>query len=95
MDAGGFVQALEYASDTRAKVIGKPSEEFYRLACSAIGFRPADCIMIGDDIESDVGGAKEAGLQSVLVKTGKFRAEDLNKGIQPDIVLDSIRDFMP
>jgi len=50
--------------------------------------------MIGDDIESDIGGAQTAGLQTVLVKTGKFRPQDLQTGIVTDIVLDSIADFL-
>ena len=104
MDAGGFVQALEYASQTEAKIIGKPSMEFYHLACEMLtcapkneevplGCKPHECIMIGDDIESDIGGAQVAGLQTALVKTGKFRAQDLEVGIQPDIIIDSIADF--
>ena len=29
--------------------------------------------MIGDDAEADVGGAMAAGLQGILVQTGKYR----------------------
>lgn len=94
MDAGGFVQALEYASQKEAKIIGKPSMEFYHLACKMLECQPKECIMIGDDTESDILGAQVAGLQTALVKTGKFRAQDLDVGIKPDIVIDSIADFM-
>ena len=90
MDAGCFVSALEYASGQKAEIIGKPSKEFYTLAAESLGVTPNECVMIGDDIESDVFGAQEAGLKGVLVKTGKFCDEDLNKGIVPDQVLDSI-----
>ena len=31
--------------------------------------------MVGDDIESDIGGALHAGLQAILVRTGKYREE--------------------
>lgn len=31
--------------------------------------------MIGDDIESDVGGAQACGLRGIQVRTGKFRLE--------------------
>lgn len=93
MDAGGFVQALEYASQKEAKIIGKPSVEFYHLACEMLTCKPQECIMIGDDIESDILGAQIAGLQTALVKTGKFRIQDLDTGIKPDIIIDSIADF--
>ncbi len=47
--------------------------------------------MVGDDIGSDVVGAQNVGLTGVLVRTGKFRASDLNgaKG-RPDHVIESI-----
>lgn len=93
MDAGCFVSALEYASGQKAQVIGKPSEESYHLACGNLGFAPQECIMIGDDIEGDVHGAKEAGLKAVLVQSGKYSDEDLKKGITPDFIYSSITSF--
>ena len=38
-----------------------------------LGLSPSDVVMIGDDIDSDVGGAMNAGCQGILVKTGKYR----------------------
>ncbi len=90
MDAGGFVAALEYAAQTSATIIGKPSQEFYHLACEDMGIDPSEAIMIGDDIESDILGAQKAGIQAVLVKSGKFTSADLNKGINPDYIIESI-----
>ena len=47
--------------------------------------------MVGDDIESDIAGAQQAGLQTALVQTGKYKAEFVQKtGIQPDTQLSSI-----
>ncbi|UFS61603.1 TIGR01458 family HAD-type hydrolase [Sulfurimonas sp. HSL-3221] len=90
MDAGGFVAALEYASDKTATVIGKPSADFYRLACAQMGLAPEAAVMIGDDIESDVGGAQAAGLRGILVETGKYTPADLTRGITPDAVFPSL-----
>ena len=51
--------------------------------------------MIGDDLWGDVRGAQEAGLQGWLVRTGKFRQDDLEtSGVKPDRVLDSIADII-
>lgn len=94
MDAGGFVAALEYASGKRAKVIGKPSRDFYHLACAAMKVAPEHAVMIGDDVESDVGGAQDAGLKGILVKTGKFTKTDLERGISPDATADSLADIL-
>ena len=50
--------------------------------------------MVGDDIEADIGGALNAGMTSVLVKTGKFRAETLRSyDIKPSYIIDSIADL--
>ena len=50
--------------------------------------------MVGDDVESDVGGALAAGLAGVLVRTGKYRDDALSvSGVQPTATLDSIADL--
>jgi len=94
MDAGCFVSALEYASGQKAQLIGKPSKEFYHLAAKSLNAGPNECVMIGDDIESDVSGAQQAGIYGILVQTGKFSEKDLDKGIMPDEVLESISDLL-
>ena len=68
----------QYSSQVQAEVIGKPSAAFFNQAAKMIGLSPGDLVMIGDDVESDVGGAMSAGLQGILVKTGKFRYVPLN-----------------
>ncbi len=89
LDAGPFVRALEFASGKRAKVIGKPSREFFLSAVRSMNLSPEECAVVGDDIESDVLGGMKAGLYGILVKTGKFREEDLKKG-KPDLVIESV-----
>ena len=90
MDAGGFIAALEFAANTEAKLIGKPSAEFFHLAVASMGLEPDEVLMIGDDIESDVKGAMDAGLRAALVKTGKFQPDDLHRGIEPDVILPDV-----
>jgi HAD superfamily hydrolase (TIGR01458 family) len=94
LDAGPFVAALEYASGKTARVVGKPSREFFELALADLGLGPNQVVMIGDDIEADIRGAQEAGLKTVLVKTGKYRPEDVLKtGIKPDTLIESIAEL--
>jgi ribonucleotide monophosphatase NagD (HAD superfamily) len=50
--------------------------------------------MIGDDIDSDVGGGQNAGLLGILVKTGKYRESYVAESdVQPDAVIDSFADL--
>ncbi len=91
LSAGPFVKALEYAAGPESILIGKPSKEFFMLAISDIGLSPGDCIMMGDDIETDIKGALSAGMEAILVRTGKFSAEKLEmSAIKPTAVIDSI-----
>ncbi len=91
LSTGPFVAALEYATGRKAKLMGKPSPEFFRLALKDVGVEAKDAAMIGDDIVTDVGGAQRLGMKGILVKTGKYR-EDLAKssGVIPDLTLESI-----
>ena len=90
LDAGAFVAALEYGAGCEAVVMGKPSAAFFELAAASLGVPASRVAVVGDDLEVDVGGAQAAGLRGVLVRTGKFREEDLARGgVKPDRVLDS------
>ena len=93
LDVAPFVKALECASDCQALIIGKPSPTFFESALSVLQCEPESALMIGDDIVGDIEAAQSAGIRSILVKTGKFREQDLQGRIRPDILLDSIADF--
>ncbi len=91
LDAGGYVAALETAAGVEAEICGKPAPGFFAAALEALGLEAGRVAMVGDDVVSDIGGAQVAGLTGVLVRTGKFRPDDLERG-RPDAVLDSIAD---
>jgi phospholysine phosphohistidine inorganic pyrophosphate phosphatase len=93
LDTGAFVAALREASGIEPVVLGKPAAPFFSAALAMLGVPAGDCLMVGDDIRSDIGGAQAAGIAGLLVRTGKFRAEDLDGEIAPLAVLDSIADL--
>jgi HAD superfamily hydrolase (TIGR01458 family) len=90
LDAAPFVKALEHASGRDAVVLGKPSREFYTSALDRLGCAADETIMIGDDIRGDIEGAQNAGIRGLMVKTGKYQQTDLETGITPYDILDSI-----
>lgn len=93
LDVGAYSAALEYASHSEAVVVGKPAPAFFSATLNDLGAGPENSVMVGDDIEADVGGAIDAGLRGILVRTGKFREELLeSSGIKPTGILDSIAD---
>ncbi len=94
LNAGPFVAALEYASGKPSTLIGKPARHFFEAALQGLGLTASEAVMIGDDIEGDIGGAQASGIPAILVQTGKFRAEDLKRDdIKPDLVLTSIAEI--
>ncbi|WP_432694949.1 TIGR01458 family HAD-type hydrolase [Marinobacterium sp. YM272] len=91
LDIGAFVAGLEYAAQVEAVVIGKPANAFFQAACASLGLQPAEVAVVGDDVESDIGGAIKAGCTGVLVETGKYRPELVKRsGITPDYQIASI-----
>jgi HAD superfamily hydrolase (TIGR01458 family) len=93
LDVGPFVAAIEFAAGRDAYVVGKPTTGFFEQVLASVGVDASAAAMVGDDIESDIGGALRAGLHAILVRTGKYR-EDLvrESGIQPTRIVDSIAD---
>jgi HAD superfamily hydrolase (TIGR01458 family) len=95
LDAGVFVAGLEYAADTEATVLGKPSSAYFEAALEVIDADPQHAWMVGDDIETDIRGAQQHGMRTVLVRTGKFRPDAVEaSAVQPDAIVSSLA-FLP
>lgn len=92
LDGGCFLAGLETAANVHATTCGKPAPAFFRAGLSLLGVAPDDAVMVGDDMVNDVLGAQAIGLRGVLVRTGKFRSEDLEKG-EPYRVIDGLADL--
>jgi ribonucleotide monophosphatase NagD (HAD superfamily) len=91
LDAGAYVAGLEYAAGVEAEVVGKPSRAYFDAALAELGATADEAVMVGDDIDADIAGAKAAGLRAVLVRTGKFREDSLAAAaVPPDAVVASI-----
>jgi HAD superfamily hydrolase (TIGR01458 family) len=91
LDTGAFVAGLEYAADTEATVLGKPSSAYFTAALEAIDAEPSITWMVGDDLEGDILGGHKHGMKTILVRTGKFRPDDVDRStIQPDGIVSSI-----
>jgi len=91
LDSGALVAGLEYATGAEATVLGKPSHEYFAAALDAIDADAEMAWMVGDDIDGDVTGAQRHGMRTVLVRTGKFRPDELEEsGVVPDGIVSSI-----
>lgn len=91
LDGGAYVAAIEEATGTSAIVCGKPAREYFASALDGLGVSAKMTAMVGDDLESDVIGAQDAGLIGVLVRSGKFRQDVLDRSKRkPDFTIDSV-----
>jgi HAD superfamily hydrolase (TIGR01458 family) len=91
LDTGAFVAGLEYAADIEATVLGKPSNAYFAAALDALDAEAGLTWMVGDDLENDVVGAHKHGMKTLLVRTGKFRPDDVERSqVQPDGIVSSI-----
>ena len=94
LDCGAFVTLLEAAAGTTAKVMGKPSETFFKIALESLQRSPSEAIVVGDDITSDIVGAERMEMRSILVRTGKFKPVQLETPVaKPTWVLNSIAEL--
>jgi HAD superfamily hydrolase (TIGR01458 family) len=92
LDAGPYIHGLEWAAGVEAVVVGKPSRHFFEAGFAALGLRPDEVVMVGDDPRHDVQAAMRLGARGVLVRTG-IGATHRAEGVTPDLTLASIAEL--
>ena len=68
--AGALQAALTAATDAQPQVIGKPSPEMMRIVLARLGTRPAETLVVGDRLETDIAAGQAAGCKTALVLSG-------------------------
>jgi len=89
---GPIFKAIEYGSGKRGASIGKPSKLMFRLALEKAGCKPKEAVMVGDQEDTDIVGAKKMGIASVLVTTGVY---DGKSKTVADAVFKNVDDIAP
>ena len=99
IDTGMYLIGMEETSGRKAVAVGKPAPAGFELAAARLGVDPEEMYMVGDDLNNDVLAAQVVGMTGVLVRTGKFRQDTLNRwaadefAMQPNHVIDSVADL--
>jgi HAD superfamily hydrolase (TIGR01450 family) len=98
-DCAAIVAAIEACTGIACETTtGKPDPAMLEAALSGLGVEPADCVMVGDRLTTDIRMALDAGVTAALVLTGDTRPEDLERlapADAPDLVLDPIDQLLP
>jgi len=94
LDAGAFIKAIEHAAGKEALLIGKPSPLYFQNALQFIGLNKDEkFLMLGDDLETDILGAKNLNSTGILIYTGKTNREMAKKSsVKPDFEIDTLID---
>ncbi len=89
--AGSIIAAITTASGAQPVVIGKPSPRVLELSVEHLGLTPAQGVMIGDRLDTDILAGHRAGLLTVLVLTGVSTREDLaGAEVMPDLIFTDL-----
>ncbi|MFL5779187.1 MAG: HAD-IIA family hydrolase [Chloroflexota bacterium] len=75
--AGSLVAAIEATTGVTPVSIGKPEPGLLEIAAAVTGKRPADAVMIGDSLRTDVSAARSVGCRSVLMLTGVTNGDEV------------------
>ena len=90
---GAILEMLKYATGKDYKIFGKPSEKFFNEAKKKIGLSFDKITIISDDLYGDLLPAKNLGMKSVLVLTGKIKNEkEITK--KPDFIFRDLKDYL-
>jgi ribonucleotide monophosphatase NagD (HAD superfamily) len=91
LSAGPIIKALEYASGKRAVMIGKPSPRMFKLALQRADEKPNRAVMVGDQLETDLLGARRAGVRTILVLTGVETRETIRSSkLKPEMIIANV-----
>jgi len=101
---GAVLKLLEFATSVSYSVVGKPSLTFYEEALALLKIQEKSAsfdkvTMISDDVKGDLGGAKELGIKTVFVTSGKYKSEAeivpfLKEDLKPDFVYTDMQEIL-
>jgi 4-nitrophenyl phosphatase len=93
LGGGALASMLAYAANVTPIYTGKPESIFFEELCRKLAVEPKRCVLVGDNLESDIAGAKRVGMATVLTLTGVTHAADvagIAERLRPDWVVDDL-----
>ena len=88
---GALLAAVEAATGKKAILAGKPFRYMFDLLRKSGAAPGKRTLVVGDGLETDIAGGKNAGFATALVMTGVTGRKDLeNPPVKPDFILGDI-----
>lgn len=89
--AGAQLALLETATDVTPTIAGKPEPVLYQQALERMGADPAETLVIGDRLDTDILGGVRQGMITALLLSGVQRRDDLTHSpVHPDLVFENL-----
>jgi 4-nitrophenyl phosphatase len=89
---GSLLAAVQAATGQEPVIIGKPHAGLVDSLRISTGVGPAETLLVGDRLDTDIDFGLRSGMQTVLVLTGVTARGDLVEGVPlPDHVLEDLR----
>ena len=91
---GAVTAMLAYGANVTPVFTGKPQALFFQKLCDRLGVPPARCVLVGDNLETDIQGARGIGMRTILTLTGitqRKHLANLAEKLLPDEVVEDLR----
>jgi HAD superfamily hydrolase (TIGR01450 family) len=95
--SGALAVMLAYAANAHPIYCGKPEKIFFQELCDRLKVPTEKCLLIGDNIEADIAGAKNVGMKTILTLAGVTRRRDLLRlppAQQPDQIIENLGELL-
>lgn len=93
-DCGSVAEMLFRATGKRPHFIGKPRPEMLTLAMKRYGYKPEECVMIGDRVYTDIASGYNAGIDTIFVLSGEGRLENAKCDTPPTYIFDNVKEIL-
>jgi 4-nitrophenyl phosphatase len=92
---GAIVAALRTATGVDPIILGKPEPTLFQVALERLRAHPREVLMVGDNLATDIAGAKKVGMVSALILTGVSDEADVESAdVKPDMVFRSLTELV-
>ena len=93
-DCGSVAEMLFRATGKRPHFIGKPRPEMLTLAMKRYGYKPEECVMIGDRVYTDIASGYNAGIDTIFVLSGEGTMADAKCDTPPTYIFDNVKEIL-
>jgi HAD superfamily hydrolase (TIGR01450 family) len=93
LGSGALASMMAYAAGVTLLYTGKPEAIFFQELCGKLRVEPNQCVLVGDNLESDIAGAKRLGMATILTLTGVTHPADvpsIANALRPDVIIPDL-----